>query len=136
MTLARDFVDQCRDYYVENPITLEQLAMEAETLFGRGVEYRALQRYAIRERWGVLKTRFEHGKEGLPETVAEEVADLREQVYDTIMDPENKPGPRDLNSLISAFMNLRAAGGARMGTARTAMQDVLEIVEEVEHGQG
>jgi hypothetical protein len=132
---SEEYINSLRDYYIENPVSLKELAaMTGSDEFPHPIDPTALNFYCTQGRWGTLKQRAAHGKSGLPGTLQEEVEDLREEVYDTIMNPEDRPPARDLSALIAAYMNLQSAGKTRGTSAKTSLQDALDLIERVESG--
>lgn len=133
---SEEYINSLRDFYVNNPVSLKELAaMTGSDEFPQAVDFMVLNFYCTQGRWGTLKQRVAHGKSGLPDTLQEEIEDLRELTYDTMMDAENRPAPRDLSSLMSAYMSLQAAGKIRGSSAKTSFQDALDLIQQVESGE-
>lgn len=130
---APEYIESLKTYYINNPVSLRELAaMTGSDEFPQEVDPMVLNFYCTQGRWGTEKQRAAHGKSGLPQTLQDEIEDLREQVYDTIMHPEDPPSPRDLSSLISAYTTLQAAGKTKGSSAKLAQQDAIDLFEKLE----
>jgi len=132
---SAEYIERLKEFYVNNPISLDELASGSQDEFGIEIDLRSLKFLAFKGRWGVLKRRTAHDKEGLPDSIVEEINDLREALYDAIMDAENPPPPRDMSSMISSYMNLQSVGATKIGSAKTSLQQVLDTAEEVFYGR-
>lgn len=129
--LSQELMDRARDFYIENDISLEELAGQSERLFGQAISRPALERISTQDRWPVLKTRHRYGLEGIPASQEDEAETIRRIVADMIMDADNPPSATTLPSLVRAWMDLRNIAGAFQDfSAKTSRQRALEIIEE------
>jgi len=125
-----EYLERLRDYYVDHDISLEDVAYLSSTEFGQPIPFENLRKIAAAGRWTTIKRRKAYGKDGLPADIVEEVEDLRQIVYDTILNPEETHAPRDLASLISAYSNLKGISREGGSSAKTDLQAVLDSLEE------
>lgn len=126
-----DYIHALRDYYIHNPITVNELArMTGGEEFPLAISVGKLKFYAMQGRWRVLKHRTMHGKSGLPDSIQDEIDDLRQEIFDTIVDPDDEMSARDKASMVQAYMNLQAAGKSKGSSARTPIGDLTAMLEE------
>jgi len=116
---------QLEEIYIQNVISLDELAKRSMELVGFTISCESIRHYATQFRWGTKRRRHTFGKDGLPKDDEDMVDDLARIVYDTILDPENTTNPRELSSLVSAFMDIRKAG-IRGSGPKTPVDTILD----------
>jgi hypothetical protein len=134
--LGDELVSVLEHAYVIDGLGYAEISGLSEQLIGQQVSEQTVYNYAVKGRWDTLRARHAYGKDGLPGTIEEEVADIRQIVYDAIVRPDERPSARDLASLVSAYTSLKGAGASIMGAGKTSREKVLDLILEQEAQKG
>jgi hypothetical protein len=129
--MNEQLLEKAKKYYLDNNVTLREIAEESRNLFGTAMTYDTLRWHAMKGQWSVLKRRSMMGKNGLPDTQQDAMADIANVAYSAIMDADDPPNGRELAGLVSAFLNLVQKGVVSAGeSAKTDMQQVLDMIKK------
>lgn len=129
-SLSREQLDRLGDYYLDHDdCTLKQLAEKhAISLIGFPIAFDHARFLSSREKWGVRKRRKQMGREGLPETIQDEAADMRSILYEKIMDPETNLTAQELSQLMNMWEKIKVNAPDKT-SGKSGRQQIIESTQ-------
>ena len=127
-------VDQIRTFFLENPISLNDMSRKSVELFGRHItehDMRYLSRTDPNGPWTVQKSNLGVKTEDVP--IADKIQKVANKLYELIIDEENELPPNQLAQIAKTWADLidKAKLTREVTTSRVPSQMVKDIFDEM-----
>lgn len=128
-------VDQIRTFFLENPISLNDISRKSVELFGRHItehDMRYLSRTDPKGPWTVQKANLGIKTEDVP--IADKIQKVANKLYELIIDEENELPPNQLAQIAKTWADLidKAKLTREVTTSRVPSQTAKDIFAEIE----
>ena len=138
-THTKEFIARLKEYYLNNDVSLQDMADNSVELFGKQVplaDMKFLSRSDINGAWSVLKANNGRKTEDLP--MQEKLGKVANKLYDILFDDEADLSPTQIAQLAKTWSDLvdKAKLGKNESTAKTTVQQAKDLFEKTMAEQG
>ncbi len=129
----KEVLDKLKEYFINNDVTLNDLADNSESIAGRKVSLADLKFYSRSDTdgpWSVLKGN--NGRRTIDVPISEKLQKVADKLYDLIIGDEENLSGNQLAALAKTWSDLidKAKLNKDTSSAKTTVQQVKEIFEK------